>query len=482
MSSKNFSRLILVLVVILIAFYIVKRITSPKKFQKEAVFLGVEDYGALTKGENLDHSLISKFKFKFYIDGEEKTFSIDNGKEVKEGVYTFEIQNKLQEGYIYDVVIEKNTIKSVKLLDEDKKAMLSGRVNNIEQDSFIEVGEEKITLTKDTGIYKITWKAGNSSVEKVEINDLKDKTVKVTLDKDGKAKNIYVTFISEKYTSPVKAIPGEKTLKNFLTTALEPVGTALYIYGGSWDWQDEGSSLQATTIGIPQSWIDFYQYQNADYTYREKDGNEEIKNPSNSYYPYGEWNQYCYAGVDCSGYVGWVIYNTLNTESGKEGYVMGATKMAKTFAENTWGTWTQEVKIPTNREESDFKVGDIFSMNGHVWICFGTCDDGSIVITHSTPSDSINGQPGGGIQISAIGPSEDCEAYQLAKKYMEKYYPDWSKRYKTILKKPEDYIKFKKESAAGKFSWDLENGILKDPDNYRDKKPGEILKDIFGEK
>ena len=45
MSSKNFLRLILVLVVILIliAFYIVKRITSPKKFQKEAVFLGVED-------------------------------------------------------------------------------------------------------------------------------------------------------------------------------------------------------------------------------------------------------------------------------------------------------------------------------------------------------------------------------------------------------------------------------------------------------
>ena len=61
--------------------------------------------------------------------------------------------------------------------------------------------------------------------------------------------------------SPVIAIPGEKTLKNFLTTALQPVGTTLYIYGGSWDWQDEGSSLQATTIGIPQSWIDFYQYQ-----------------------------------------------------------------------------------------------------------------------------------------------------------------------------------------------------------------------------
>ena len=302
------------------------------------------------------------------------------------------------------------------------------------------------------------------------------------MDKEGKAKNIYLTFVSEKYMSPVIAIPGEKTLKNFLTTALQPVGTTLYIYGGSWDWQDEGSSLQATTIGIPQSWIDFYQYQNADYTYCDKDDNEANKNPSSSYYPYGEWNQYYYGGADCSGYVGWVIYNTLNKENGKDGYVMGATKMAKTFAENGWGTWTQDVKIPTNHDESDFKVGDIFSMNGHVWISFGTCDDGSIVITHSTPSKSIDGQPGGGIQISAIGLSEDCEAYQLAKKYMEKYYPDWCKRYKVILKKPEDYIKFKKDSAAGKFSWNLENGILTDPDGYANKKPAEILKDIFQEK
>lgn len=59
-------------------------------------------------------------------------------------------------------------------------------------------------------MYKITWKAGNSLVEKVGIDDLKDKTVKVTLDKEGKAKNIYLTFVSEKYMSPVIAIPGEK--------------------------------------------------------------------------------------------------------------------------------------------------------------------------------------------------------------------------------------------------------------------------------
>ena len=59
--------------------------------------------------------------------------------------------------------------------------------------NFIQVGEEKIEFTKDTGIYKITWKAGNSSVEKVGIDDLKDKTVKVTLDKEGKAKK-YLSY------------------------------------------------------------------------------------------------------------------------------------------------------------------------------------------------------------------------------------------------------------------------------------------------
>ena len=191
MNSKTLIRVILVLVVIVIGFYLIKRTISPKKVEKEAVFLGVEGYGDLTKGENLDHSLISKFKFNFYIDGEKKTLSVNNGKEVKEGVYTFDIQNQLQEGYIYDIVIDKDTVESVKLLDNDRKAMLSGKVNNIEQDKFIEIGEEKIDLTKNTGIYKITWKAGNSSVEKVGIDHLKDKTVKVTLDKDGEAKNIY---------------------------------------------------------------------------------------------------------------------------------------------------------------------------------------------------------------------------------------------------------------------------------------------------
>lgn len=63
--------------------------------------------------------------------------------------------------------------------------------------------------------------------------------------------------------------------------------------------------------------------------------------------------------------------------------------------------------------------------------------------------------------------------------YMEKYYFDWCRRYKVVLKKFEDYIKFKKDSVVGKFSWNLENGILIDLDDYVNKKLVEILKDIF---
>ena len=96
MTGKTLMRIILVLILIVIGFFLIKKIIAPKKIEKEAVFLGVEGYGDLTKGENLDHSLISKFKFNFYIDGEKKTLLLNNGKEVKEGVYTFDLQNQLQ--------------------------------------------------------------------------------------------------------------------------------------------------------------------------------------------------------------------------------------------------------------------------------------------------------------------------------------------------------------------------------------------------
>ncbi len=279
------------------------------------------------------------------------------------------------------------------------------------------------------------------------------------------------------YTPAVSGTPGEMTLENFLRTAMMPVGTTLYIYGGGWNWQDDGSAVQTRTIGVSPDWIRFFEGQDENFTYKGKDGDEENVDASASYYPFGGYNEYYYAGLDCSGYVGWVIYNTFETENGKEGYVGGATGFAKRLADLGLGTWTQDVAGPA----AVFLPGDIMSLNGHVWISLGTCDDGSVVILHSTPSYSRTGQPGGGVQIGAVGQDESCEAYILADHYMSEYFPKWYGRYPAALKKPENYFHFEGEKA-GLFRWNTgEGGRLSDPAGVQKMQPKEVLGLLFGE-
>lgn len=284
------------------------------------------------------------------------------------------------------------------------------------------------------------------------------------------------------YIPVVSGVPGKRTLENFLRTALEPVGTTLYVFGGGWDWQDTGTAHQARSIGVSPDWVRFFEQQDENYTYKNKDDLEENRNPETSYYPFGGYNMYYYAGLDCSGYVGWCVYNTLRAEDDGEGFVGSATRMAKRFAENGYGKWTQDVPVPDGSAETVMKPGDIMSMNGHVWISLGTCADGSVVIVHSTPSYSRTGQPGGGVQIGAIGTDETCEAYVLADRYMSEYFPEWYRRYPAALKSPELYFTIKGD-YAGKFSWAVEgeSAFLTDPEGYQNCSADEVLKRLFAE-
>lgn len=428
----------------------------------QAVYLGVENYGTL------DRDSMDTFTHCFWNDGVTVKYQVSTANNYK-------VQNVLQEGYLYDLTVAGGKVTAATLLNGDA----AGTVTAISANS-IQVENQTVTTDSHSAIYSISASAGLVTVKEdtLKVGD----TVRV-FENNGVAARIYKTFVAQPYTPPVDGTAGTKTLKNFLATALEPVGTGLYIYGGTWDWQDVGSSNQAATIGIPQSWIDFFQSQDASFTYRDKDGKDANKDAAHSYYPYGEWNQYYYAGVDCSGYVAWVLYNTMNTVSGGTGYVEGAKKMAQSCTTRGWGTLTTSFGTPTNHADSDFHPGDIFSMNGHVWICLGTCDDGSIVFMHSTPSDSKAGQPGGGVQISALNPKntgKNCEAYRLASYYMAKFFPAWSARYDAVLKGYEDYTSFSKPEC-GKFSWSLDgaNGSLTDPEGYASKTPAQILADLF---
>ena len=261
-------------------------------------------------------------------------------------------------------------------------------------------------------------------------------------------------------------IPGERTLENLLRTAMMPMGHTLYIYGGGWNWQDTGASDLTKRIGLSESWRRFFEQQDMTYTYR----NDADK--KNSYYPYGTYNGYSDLGLDCSGYIGWTLYNTIHAENGHDGLVMSSTKMAKNLAERGWGHWTQ------NREQ--LHPGDIISKNGHVWMCIGVCADGSVVIAHSTPSDSREGYPGGGVQLSALGKDKNCEAYVLADHYMKNCFQEWYERYSVAIRDYENYMHFEGEET-GVFSWNVmdNNGVLKDSDGIQKMSVKDVLKLIF---
>ena len=147
------------------------------------------------------------------------------------------------------------------------------------------------------------------------------------------------------------------------------------------------------------------------------------------------------------------------------------------MSEKGYGSFTKDFISDEGRV--DLQAGDIVSISDHhVWISLGTCDDGSVVIAHCSPSKSRTAQPGGGIQISAIGDSTDCEAYQLADKYMSKYYPLWYERYPIYLTDANVYFNVEKGNA-GRFRWS-ENGLT-DPDNISNMTPANALKELFSE-
>lgn len=420
------------------------------------VYLGVKDYGTVEADSK------PNFVHRFYTNGKEVQYTIASSDN------KYAVQNKLQEGYVYDLSTQGSVVTDAKLA----AAKAEGKIESATASS-VTVGGKTYDIAN---VYEITNNtAGKATVTAKTTADLTaGATVKVYGD------TAFLTFVAEDYTAPVSGTPGKRTLKNYLQTAMNPVGTALYVYGGSWDWQDVNSSTQALTIGLPQSWIDFFQQQDANYTYKNS------ADPAHSYYPHNSWNQYYYAGVDCSAYIGWTVYNVMHTKSTtndlSDGYVMSAVKMAKTFADKGWGTWTRDIK--------SFKPGDIFSMSGHVWTVLGVCDDGSIVFLHSTPSDSKAGQGGGGVQLSALNPNSDndknCEAYKLVTKYMTKYYPEWSTRYDAVLRSYDSYATPASGSEysktwSGNFSWNLDGTGLTDPDGYADMSAAEILADLFGD-
>lgn len=353
-----------------------------------AKYLGILGYGSVTADEvKKDGARL----FRFLSDDEELLFAVKNDAE-------FTVQNKLYEGYEYELTVENETVLE--------------------------------------------------AAPAFELND------------------------SE--ASPVSYKPGEETLKNLLAAAMQPVGHTLYVYGGGWNWQDDGASALTRRTAAPRTWREFFLGQDANYSYKNE------ASPETSYYPFGGWIEYFYAGLDCSGYLGRTVYCTLESRDGGAGCVFKSTDIAKTLSSMGYGAFSSD-KLENGGTK--LQSGDIVSFKGHAYLVLGRCEDGSLVILHSSPTPSRTGSKGGGVQLSALDPNEKGGGMALAlvKRYTERYYPEWYERYENITVPYSTYIDFERSGNAGFFRWSLDgSGVLTDPDGILGMSADEILSLLFG--
>ena len=210
-----------------------------------------------------------------------------------------------------------------------------------------------------------------------------------------------------------KSIPNEKTatIETLLETALQPVGSTMYIWGGGWDDTDSEAGGTSTRIGLSSQWKAFAKQQDADYDFEKHRFEREN-------------------GLDCSGYVGWVLYNTFEVEEGQPGYVTTSTDLAESLAQRGWGILIHNPK--------SFEAGDIVSMEGHVWISLGTCEDGSVLLVHSSPpgvsvcgTNAVNVEGENYEDTEGKGKLErqTSRAVALAEAYMTTYHAKWQEKY-----------------------------------------------------
>lgn len=233
--------------------------------------------------------------------------------------------------------------------------------------------------------------------------------------------------------------PEQVSILDFLEIAAAPVGSTMYVWGGGWNEADTGAGIEAVTLGLSERWAAFAKEQDSGYNY--KDHRYQIHD-----------------GLDCSGYVGWAVYNVMETENGGKGYVSSSTGMAQVLADRGLGEYI-------SREDMDrWLPGDIMSMKGHVWISLGMCGDGSVLLLHSSP-------PGVIFCGTALADGSDSQAVKLAQTIMSTHYPDWYAHYPDCSR-PASYLE--KSSAM---RWNT--NVLADKEGIRQMSAEQVVNLLF---
>lgn len=237
---------------------------------------------------------------------------------------------------------------------------------------------------------------------------------------------------------------GTKTIRNYLLGALQPVGQALYVWGGGWN--------DSTRKGVSPKWKAWY--------------NQWISDPDS--YDYNNYRDLSVTnrakGLDCSGFVGWAAYQVMQSASdANSGYTVVSGDIGSYYKSLGWASNVNQSYLSSH--DYKLKAGDVGYNDGHTFIVIGQCSDGSIVIVHSTPQ--------AGCQLSGTStPSgdSDSEAVALAKKYMSKY-----SGYSIFNYHPSCGNYIKRYNYA---RW--KSTTLSDPDGFANMTAAQILYSLYG--
>lgn len=248
------------------------------------------------------------------------------------------------------------------------------------------------------------------------------------------------TQATQPETTPTEpSEPELPSLLKLLTVATQPVGSTMYVWGGGWNEADTGAGEEAVTLGVSPQWAAFAAQQDSSYDYNTT-------------------RYQIHDGLDCSGYVGWVVYNVMETENGEEGYVCSSTQMAQSLADRGFGSY-----IPAE-DMTQWLPGDIMSQKGHCWIVVGMCDDGSVLLLHASP-------PGVRFCGTLLPDGSSSQAVALAEQIMQTQYPSWYARY------PDCACSYTYLTRSSAMRWNRET--LPDPEGLSGMTAEEIVDFLF---
>ena len=242
---------------------------------------------------------------------------------------------------------------------------------------------------------------------------------------------------SKEVTTTIPMNGARSTITNFLRNGVRPIGGVMYVYGGGW------GVMETRTIGISPAWRKFASRFGKRYNRHR-------------------YQFHSHKGLDCTGFVGFTTYNTLENHSGGRSYVYKSFIIGRRYQAMHLGRVTRRNRIQVH------KAGDVmFGGSGHAWISMGQCPDGSTVVLHSQKYGvRLCGTP------SRSGKS-NSQAAKLAKTYMKRYYGSWYRKYHAVTV-PSSYNR-----RYDQFTWS--SSVLSDPDGLQKMSADQVLKVVFGE-